>query len=115
MSIRYILQILHYYKYFAIFPIAVVEGPIISIITGFLASRGIISFLGGFIAVWLGDFISDAIFQAAFMAALLLDLHHSRDSLPVARLAPGSVPHGRAVFCGVRVGRLQPVQHELHL
>ena len=50
------------YKYFAIFPIAVAEGPIITIISGFLASRHVLSFLGAFLACFLGDLISDSFF-----------------------------------------------------
>ncbi|HEX5430171.1 MAG TPA: DedA family protein [Patescibacteria group bacterium] len=47
------------YKYWVIFPIAVVEGPIITIIAGFLASLGYLSLLGGFLTVVLGDLVGD--------------------------------------------------------
>jgi membrane protein DedA with SNARE-associated domain len=62
MSLRYLIRFLAHYKYFAIFPVAVIEGPIITIITGFLVSRGVFSFLGGFLVVFLGDAISDTVY-----------------------------------------------------
>ena len=47
-----------------IFPIAFLEGPIISIISGFLVSRGELAFLPALVVVFLGDFLSDIIFYA---------------------------------------------------
>lgn len=46
ISPEQIVVILEHYKYFLIFPIATIEGPIIIIISGFLVSLG---FLNGFI------------------------------------------------------------------
>ncbi|MFZ2569067.1 MAG: VTT domain-containing protein [Minisyncoccia bacterium] len=43
----HILSILEHYKYLVIFPIAIIEGPIIIIITGFLTFLG---FLNGFLS-----------------------------------------------------------------
>ena len=62
MSMREIIQFFIKYKYQAIFPIAFFEGPIISIISGFLVSRSQLSFLPALIIVFLGDFLSDFIF-----------------------------------------------------
>ncbi len=62
MSIRQIILFFIRYKYLAIFPIAVVEGPIITIISGFLVSRGILSLLPTLIIVFFGDLISDVAF-----------------------------------------------------
>jgi len=50
------------YKYAAIFPIAVAEGPIITIISGFLVSRGHLEFFPALLVVFLGDVISDSAF-----------------------------------------------------
>jgi membrane protein DedA with SNARE-associated domain len=62
MSLRYIFSFLIHYKYFAIFPIAVVEGPLVSIVSGFLVSRGYLGFIPVLIVVFLGDVISDSVF-----------------------------------------------------
>ena len=47
------------YKYQAIFPIAVIEGPIITIISGFLVSRGRLELIPALLVVYFGDVISD--------------------------------------------------------
>jgi membrane protein DedA with SNARE-associated domain len=62
MAIEPVITFLAHYKYLAIFPIAVTEGPIISIICGFLVSRGVLSFVWVFLVVWSGDLISDSFF-----------------------------------------------------
>ena len=62
MTIRALIRFFSLYKYEAIFPIAVLEGPIITIISGFLVSRHILSFLPAFLVVFFGDAISDTIF-----------------------------------------------------
>jgi membrane protein DedA with SNARE-associated domain len=62
MPLRPLIHFLALYKYQAIFPIAVLEGPIITIISGFLISRNILAFVPAFIIVFLGDAISDSFF-----------------------------------------------------
>jgi len=62
MTIHQLVRFFIQYKYAAIFPIAVVEGPIITIISGFLVSRHILSFLPAFLVVFFGDAISDTVF-----------------------------------------------------
>jgi membrane protein DedA with SNARE-associated domain len=62
MTTRALIRFFVHYKYIAIFPIAVLEGPIITIISGFLASRHILSFFPAFLVVFSGDAISDSIF-----------------------------------------------------
>jgi membrane protein DedA with SNARE-associated domain len=62
MTTRQIVRFFVKYKYQAIFPVAVLEGPIITIISGFLVSRGILSLLPALLVVFLGDFISDTAF-----------------------------------------------------
>ena len=51
-----------HYKYLVIFPVAVVEGPIIIIITGFLASLGELNFWVAFGVVSLADLIGDTLY-----------------------------------------------------
>jgi membrane protein DedA with SNARE-associated domain len=62
MTMRMLIRFFIHYKYEAIFPIAVLEGPIITIISGFLVYRGILSFVGAFLVVFFGDAISDTVF-----------------------------------------------------
>ncbi len=62
MTTRVLIRFFVHYKYVAIFPIAVLEGPIITIISGFLVSRHILAFLPAFLVVYFGDVISDTIF-----------------------------------------------------
>ena len=62
MDIGGIIQFFIKYKYYAIFPVAFVEGPIISIISGFLVSNGALSLLPALLVVFFGDFLSDFVF-----------------------------------------------------
>ena len=62
MTLRTFILFFIKYKYQAIFPIAVIEGPIITIISGFLVSRGILKLLPALLVVFMGDVISDSVF-----------------------------------------------------
>jgi membrane protein DedA with SNARE-associated domain len=59
MTTRVLIRFFVHYKYEAIFPIAVLEGPLITIISGFLVSRHVLAFLPAFLVVFLGDAVSD--------------------------------------------------------
>lgn len=52
------------YKYFALFPLAVFEGPIITIITGFFSSLGYINFFGAYFVIVAGDLVGDVLHYA---------------------------------------------------
>jgi len=52
------------YKYFLIFPIAVVEGPIITIICGFLLSIGILNLFITYSLLVIADLVADTVFYA---------------------------------------------------
>ena len=56
---RRIFQFLLRYKYEVIFPMAVIEGPIITVISGILVARGKLGFLPTLAAVFAGDMVSD--------------------------------------------------------
>ena len=47
-----------------IFPIATLEGPIITMVSGFLISLGILSFIPTLLVVFAGDLISDSFYYA---------------------------------------------------
>ncbi len=61
-SLEQITQWLITYKYFLIFPLMVIEGPIITVISGFLASLGYLTLLPIYILVVLGDLVGDTIY-----------------------------------------------------
>lgn len=50
------------YKYVILLPLATFEGPIVTIIAGFLASLGVISFLGVYLVSLIGDLLGDSIY-----------------------------------------------------
>ena len=57
-----IIKIIIQYKYWIIFPIACVEGPILSILVGFLVSLGYINAFGAYATFLLGDLIPDTLY-----------------------------------------------------
>jgi membrane protein DedA with SNARE-associated domain len=63
MTLHQIIKFFIKYKYQAIFPVAVLEGPIISIISGFLVSRGDLKLFPALLVVFLGDVVSDSVFH----------------------------------------------------
>lgn len=63
-SLAHIIQWLIGYKYFVLFPIAVAEGPIVTILAGFLASQGKLGFFTAYIVIVSGDLVGDSIYYA---------------------------------------------------
>lgn len=61
-SFSHIIAWLEAYKYIILFPFAIVEGPIISVIAGFLASLGQMNIVLVYVVVVLGDVVGDAIY-----------------------------------------------------
>jgi len=59
-----LLAWLAHYRYFLLFPAAVFEGPIVTILAGFLASQNILSFLGAFAVLAIGDLVGDSLYYA---------------------------------------------------
>lgn len=57
-----IIQLLLTYKYLILIPLAILEGPIVSVIAGFLATQGIFNLFLLFFVMVTGDIIGDAIF-----------------------------------------------------
>jgi len=50
------------YRYWILFPLALVEGPVVSIIAGLLVSRGIFALVPAYIIIFLGDALPDSIY-----------------------------------------------------
>ena len=61
---RQLFRFLIQYKYAVIFPIATLEGPVITLVSGFLISLGILHFIPTFLVVFSGDMISDSFYYA---------------------------------------------------
>ena len=59
-----IIQWLLDYKYLLLFPIAVVEGPFITVVAGFLASIGMIDLLLAYVILIFGDLVGDSLYYA---------------------------------------------------
>jgi len=64
LPLSYFVTLLEHYKYLILLPIAIIEGPIITIIAGFLVSLGILNFYASYAIVIAGDVIGDAIYYA---------------------------------------------------
>lgn len=62
ISLADILTILEHYKYFLIFPIAIIEGPIIIIITGFLVFLGYLNGVVAYSVIIVADMIGDSMY-----------------------------------------------------
>lgn len=57
-----IFELLGQYKYFIIFPITVVEGPIIIIVSGFMVYLQVLNFYSAFLILSVADIIGDSMY-----------------------------------------------------
>ena len=64
-SLSQILGWLIQYKYIVLFPIMVFEGPIITILAGFLSSLGYLNIFIAYGIVVMGDIVGDSLYYAA--------------------------------------------------
>ncbi len=55
------IQLLLTYKYLILAPLAIIEGPIVAIVVGFLTTLGVFNFLFAYIILVLGDIIGDGV------------------------------------------------------
>ena len=53
------------YKYIVLLPVSIVEGPIVTILGGFLSSQGYLNIFAVYALVILGDLIGDSMYYAA--------------------------------------------------
>lgn len=60
ISLAHIISLLVRYKYLLLFPIAVIEGPIITVISGFLVHQGYLNFILAYVTIISGDALADA-------------------------------------------------------
>ncbi|MFH0776166.1 MAG: DedA family protein [Patescibacteria group bacterium] len=64
MSFQQIIFLLNTYKYFFLFPVVVIEGPIVTVIAGFLASLGHLNLGIAYAVVIAGDLVGDSMYYA---------------------------------------------------
>lgn len=60
-SLEYLLTIIEAHKYFVLFPTAIFEGPIVTIISGFLIASGYLNGLTAYILILIADTIGDVL------------------------------------------------------
>jgi membrane-associated protein len=60
-----IFKLLYIYSYLILFPLVVIEGPVVTIIAGFLVSLGFMDFLPTYLVVVAGDLAGDVIYYSA--------------------------------------------------
>jgi len=58
----HIVYLLTQYRYLLLFPLAIVEGPILAVIAGFLCSGGFLNLLLVYPIIVLGDLVGDSLF-----------------------------------------------------
>lgn len=64
MLLQQIILLLTAHKYLFLFPVVVVEGPIITVIAGFLSSLGLFNIFIAYAIVVVGDIVGDIIYYA---------------------------------------------------
>ncbi|MBA3732874.1 VTT domain-containing protein [Patescibacteria group bacterium] len=64
LSLSYILNLLEHYKYWVIIPIAVLEGPIIMVISGFLVFLGYLNIYVAYVVLVFADLFGDILHYA---------------------------------------------------
>jgi membrane-associated protein len=57
----HILNLLSHYKYYLLFPLAIVEGPILAVIAGFLCMKGVLNPFFVYPIIVVGDIIGDTV------------------------------------------------------
>ncbi len=64
-SLGEILSVLGQYKYWVIFPIALIEGPIITVISGFLVNLGVLQGFVAYCVLVVADVLGDTLYYFA--------------------------------------------------
>ncbi|HRY52418.1 MAG TPA: DedA family protein [Candidatus Portnoybacteria bacterium] len=62
MPLDQAIEWLNQYRYFALFPLAVIEGPIITVVAGFFASLGYLSLPIAYAIIVAGDLAGDVVY-----------------------------------------------------
>jgi len=60
-----IFKLLYTYSYLILFPLVVIEGPVVTIIAGFLVSLGFMDFIPTYLTIVTGDLTGDVLYYSA--------------------------------------------------
>jgi membrane protein DedA with SNARE-associated domain len=60
-----IFGLLYTYSYLVLFPLVIIEGPVVTIITGFLVSLGFMDFIPAYMTIVAGDLTGDILYYSA--------------------------------------------------
>lgn len=63
-SLDTFVSLIVHYRYILLFPIAVIDGPIITVIAGLLAAQGYLSFTLAYLIMIIGDVVGDIMYYA---------------------------------------------------
>ena len=89
-----VLQLLASYQYLILFPISVIEGPIVTIIAGFLTTIGIMKIAIVYLVVLLGDVFGDTIaYFAGRLGGVGLSIFET-----FFRITPKKLEHAKRFF-----------------
>lgn len=83
LTLEPLLRLIETYKYWVLFPVAVFEGPIVTIIAGFLISLGYIELIVAYPLILVADTIGDALH---YWAGTLLRHHKAQWLLKIFRI-----------------------------
>lgn len=64
-QVNQIFSLLYTYSYLVLFPLVVIEGPVVTIIAGFLVSVGFMDFIPTYLTVVAGDLTGDMVYYSA--------------------------------------------------
>ena len=64
MVLSQAIVLIEQYKYLVLFPLAVLEGPVITVVAGFLVTMGVLDALAVYAIVVLGDIVGDSVWYA---------------------------------------------------
>lgn len=64
LNLDQILPLLELHKYLLLFPIVIVEGPIITIIAGYMSSLGFLNFFVAYLVMVVGDLAGDMMYYS---------------------------------------------------
>ena len=64
-QVNQIFGLLYTYSYLVLFPLVVIEGPVVTIITGFLVSLGFMDFIPAYFTIMAGDLTGDVLYYSA--------------------------------------------------
>ena len=64
-QVNQFINLLYTYSYLILFPLVVIEGPLVTIITGFLVSLGFMGFIPSYLIIISADLTGDVIYYSA--------------------------------------------------